>query len=95
MTRRISRADIQHLHQLGQMKEKGILTAEEFADQKAVVLAPPLVHARLSGRSPAARLTLWATGAVAALILFGATFGVLTDRSTAGQMRSPAIASNR
>jgi len=62
MIKKLSRADISHLHQLGQMREKGILTAEEFAALKIGMF-------ERSGAARSARPALWFAGAALVLLL--------------------------
>jgi hypothetical protein len=73
MIKKLSRADISHLHQLGQMKEKGILTSEEFAALKVSMF---------EGSHPArsARPAFWFAGAALALVLIAA----VADTSSGG-----------
>jgi hypothetical protein len=94
MTRKISRADIQHLHELGKMKDRGILTADEFADQKAIVLSREREQQR-SGPFATGRLTFWTSALAAALIIVAVTLGVFGDRSAAHQVDRSAVASSK
>ena len=71
MKQKLSRADIQQLHQLGSMKEKGILTQEEFTTEKGMLLDQ-------DGRK-AQRPSIWIpwlAGAVAVLLLIIAIVGL-------------------
>src|SRR3982750_3689453 len=65
--RKISNADVRQLQKLAWMKERGILTQDEFAQQKAHLLNSPeetRPPVRLFG-SP--RLVAWVVGAAAVL----------------------------
>jgi hypothetical protein len=95
MTRKISRADIQHLHDLGKMKDRGILTAEEFADQKAIVLSQDEREQQRSVPFATGRLTFWTSALAAALIIVAVTLGVFGDRSAAHQVDRSAVASSK
>jgi hypothetical protein len=73
MNRKLSRADINQLHQLGSMKEKGILTADEFAALKSALFD--------EGRGGGSRRpALWFAGAAAVLLIIAA----VADTSSGG-----------
>ena len=76
MIKKLSRADISHLHQLGQMREKGILTAEEFAALKIGMF-------ERSGAARSARPALWFAGAALVLVIIAAVADTSSGRSAA------------
>jgi hypothetical protein len=87
MKRTLSRADIQQLHTLGLMKDKGILTPEEFASEKSFVLNQVT---RLNDRRQApSRLAMWVLGGVAGCLLVIAAVGIMPGGSVAHQQPNP------
>ena len=76
MKGKLSRADVQQLHELGAMKNKGILTAEEFATLKIALLED---HRTRQMRRPA----VWFVAAGVALVLIVAAVDTSSGGSAA------------
>jgi hypothetical protein len=91
MKRKLSRDDIRHLHQLGMMKDKGILTAEEFSEQKGIVLNPVIHRASQPPTSEKPRWATWAITAIVALMVGLAAVGMQPGGSAARDMTGKAI----
>jgi hypothetical protein len=89
MNRKLSRSDIRQLHQLGAMKDRGILTADEFAEQKLLFLAPAAFGGRAAGRLKR-RLAIAAVVVVLGLAAFG-----FTSQRIAAESFSRATAATR
>lgn len=83
MKRKLSRSDIAQLHELGVMKEKGILTQDEFTAQKTGVLSGD------PGRASPGRLPLWLAGVAAVLLIIVAVVGSSSGRSAAHELGTP------
>ena len=80
--RKISNADVRQLQKLAWMKERGILTQDEFAQQKAHLLNSPeetRPPVRLFG-SP--RLVAWVVGA-AAVLTVAVALSMTSDKTAA------------
>lgn len=87
MKRKLSRGDIQQLHALGAMKDKGILNQDEFAAQKGLLLE--------CAENPAkpGRPLIWLAGAAAVLVLIAAAFGSAYGGSAAHEVGKAALSS--
>ena len=80
MTWKLSRGQIRQLHELASMKEKGVLTADEFSRHKSLVLE------RNTGAPPPPRSRApWLLAAVAALAMVGAAIVITSGGSAAHQ----------
>lgn len=79
MRRRLSRTDIAQLHELGAMRERGILTPEEFTAQKGFVLDG---EAGKKQERPG-NMTMWIVGAIAILLIIVVVIGSASGGSAA------------
>ena len=74
MKRMLSRGNIQQLHELGLMKDKGILTADEFAALKVELLEN---HRRGGTRGPVVWIAATAVAVALVIAAFDTTSGSL------------------
>lgn len=79
MRRRLSRTDIAQLHELGAMRERGILTPEEFAAQKGFVLDGE----RGKKQERSGHMTIWVVAAIAILLIIVVAIGSASGGSAA------------
>lgn len=89
MKRKLSRTDISQLHALGAMKDKGILSQDEFAAQKGMLLE------RTEKPETTGRPLIWVGGAAAVLVLVAAAFGSAYGGSAAHQIDKAASTSQQ
>jgi hypothetical protein len=91
---RLSRRDIHQLHSLGAMRDKGILTADEFAKQKSLLLNVDANTRPRAVRMPR-RLAVWTAGVAAGLLALTALISMPSGKSAARETGGPAAASQR
>lgn len=89
MKRKLSRGDIQQLHALGAMKERGILSQDEFAAQKGLLLE------RENDASKPGHPLFWVGGAAAVLVLIAAAFGSAYGGSAAHEVGKAPLSIHR
>jgi len=90
MKRHLSRADMNHLHQLGALKERGILTPEEFTAEKTMLLNREDPASTPTARRPSLTRPVWVASALALLIFAVAIVGISSRGSTARTLDSPS-----
>ena len=76
MKQKLSRADVQQLHELAAMKGKGILTSDEYATLKAGLLEG-------GNALPRRRPALWLVGAGVFLLIIAAAVDTTSGGSAA------------
>jgi hypothetical protein len=89
MQGKLSRGQIRHLHELASMKDKGVLTAEEFNCHKALVLES---STQRTAPQSSRRVAPWLLAAVAALIITGVAIVGTSGGSTAQRLVAPGSA---
>jgi hypothetical protein len=89
MQGQLSRGEIRHLHVLAALKDKGVLTDEEFKRHKALVLES---STQRTAAKPSRSVAPWLVAAVAALIITGVAIVVTSGGSMAQRLGTPAPA---